>query len=232
MIGLTRQRWNHFELERQTPTESEMRALFQLLGFFDSYRPPADAKKHLGQTGRNLVGTAPVFCPPRDRHPLVRFRRAMEREPQLTTDLIERIRCREDSEYCDFLARSLSLGSYLEAIHVLKLLAEGALPAYVAPARLGPTPNPIVDPSTLDDVAHHRFPCLSLEKELHFFQVSFRTPRLYSVDSLIWNGSWQVLEIDGAGHDFAEDDGRTRAIGLPVRRLSARELLYRDELAA
>ena len=64
-----------------------------------------------------------------------------------------------------------------------------------------------------------------LDGTWYFFQVSFKKNGTHRVDALCWNGSWSVVEINGAGHDSSRDEERAREIGLPTRYWTEQQLI-------
>ena len=95
---------------------------------------------------------------------------------------------------------------------------------YVVPGYLPSTPRPMVDPTDRSSVSHRPFPCFWLDGGLYFFQVSFETPRLYTVDVLRWHKQWMAIEIDGKGHDSTFDAERLVALQLPTLRFSGQQV--------
>lgn len=225
MTGMTVQRWNHLELGNRHPAQSEIVSIYRLFGMFEAFIPPPDGMTKLGQAGRQFLSRTRAYFPPSDRPARVRYYSALKSYPQAVPPLTAQIRARSDARYCEFFCHKLSLDSGLEALHVMQLLAEGALPALLAPASLGRTPRPLVEPLERHEVSNRRFPCLILGDRAHFFQVTFSTPQLLRVDCLIWDDGWRVLEIDGPGHRTEYDAGRQEALGLKIDRISERELL-------
>lgn len=231
-IGMSRQRWSHLEVGSRRPSQEERRAINQLLGVYQGFIPPPSVLRKLADSGRRAFPEGPVHFPPQDRPTHVRYFAALRRHQRLTLELSNRIRQRPDFEVCEFFCHAIALESYLEALYVLRLIAEGAKPALVSPAQLGRTPHSIVEPRSRDCIDHHRLLCLVDNGVFRFFQVSFSTPQVYRVDCLLWDRGWSVLEIDGGGHDSSQDIGRSQALGMKVERLSCQEILEWGESVA
>ena len=126
----------------------------------------------------------------------------------------------------------ISIGSSLECIYIMTLLARGASPAFLAPDTLFPRlPNPVVCPQTRKTVGHRPFPCLLTEEGVYFPQLSFATPRTYTVDFLKHGKEqgWCVIEVDGIGHNSSGDRERAKAIKLRLVRYAEDDILGRVE---
>jgi hypothetical protein len=148
--------------------------------------------------------------------------------PQEVYALTRRIEARTDYEDCAYFGSKIAFASYAEVLYVLRLLAEGAVPCLKAPDQLGRTPKPIIDPATRRMVGVQPFLCLHLAGTFYFFQVSFATPEIYTVDALLWKGDWSVAEIDGEGHNHSTDKAKERAVALPFTRYVPSQLLQKQ----
>lgn len=136
---------------------------------------------------------------------------------------------REDFYLLNHFCDGLSLGSALECVFVMNLLARNAKPTFLAPTSLAAYfPHPIVCPGSQEFVGNRPFPCLFLDSEIWFPQVSVKTPRLYTLDYLVYgrSGEWRIVEIDGRGHDGREDSARNEALDIPVIRFKEADVLY------
>lgn len=228
LAGIPAQRWNHIERGTRRPTPTERLRIQSLLGPLSGFLRPPGIVRALRSEGRKVLPKTCPFLVLPERPPHTRFLSATQRHPRLVNRLMSTISKREDLADCEYLCNQLALGSSDEAVFVLHLLAAGARPMYVIPGYLPTPPCPIVDPSDRSPVAHRPFPCFWLDGGLYFFQVSFSTPRIYTVDVLRWKGEWRVIEIDGSGHDATDDVERTAALKVPVLRLSGREISSPD----
>jgi hypothetical protein len=142
------------------------------------------------------------------------------------------VRKRRDFGVCEYICHNIACDSYAEVLFLLHLLADAAEPCLVAPARLGRTPRPIVDPEQRREVDVRPHACLHLRGAFYFFQVSFSTPDILTVDALCWDRGWTAIEIDGEGHESKFDAKRPFALGLPVQRISPSNLLDKEFKAA
>lgn len=222
-IGMTPKRWNNLELGKRSPNQEELTKMEALLGPLRGTKRPKGIHRHLIDQGLRSIETAQPYFPSADRPSFKRYYAALDRCPQLVEHLTGIIMRRDDFEACDYLCDQIAVGSYLEAIHLLRLLAQGAKPALVAPAWLPSAPL-LVNPETREQVGHRPAPCLILNDAFYLFQMSFQTPRIFTVDVLCWDKRWFVIEIDGEGHDFTNDAEREAAIGLPFTRYRASDL--------
>jgi len=117
------------------------------------------------------------------------------------------------------------LGSAWEALVVLYLLARGARAGAAAPGAVDWCPCPIVDPLSKARVGHRPQVCLILDGAFYFFQPSFATPKVFTVDALVWvDGRWVIWEEDGPGHDAAVDRQRDAALLLPVLHMTRQQI--------
>lgn len=230
--GIPRRRWNDLEKGRHGPRNDESRSIEFLLGpILGAPRPPK-INRILKAAGAVALPGSPTFQIEPDRPSRIRFLTARRDYPDEVNSLAREIAARADFEIVDHFYHQLSLDSSDEAMFVLHLLNQGASPALIVPGLLPSTPCPIIDPRDRLPVAHRPMHCLVLAGAFHFFQVSFATPRTYTVDVLRWNGEWNALEIDGRGHDSRDDDKRTEALPLPVRRIPGHQLRRLDFRAA
>ena len=235
MSSMTRQRWSAIERGQGRPTAEEFRQMEALLGMLQGPVKPSRVFQALLNRGRREAPTPLPYFPPQDRPSFKRFHAAGQRCPQLVARLASKIAARADFAICDFLCDRIAFDSYAEVLFALHLLANGAVPSLVAPAWLGAqTPCEIVEPELRNAVGHRPTPCLIHGENFYFFQVSFETPRVYTVDALSWSraSGWSVLEVDGGGHDSRYDAERETAIGLPTRRISAFQVEQFGFLAA
>ena len=228
-IDMTPKRWNNLELGKRPPNPEELAKMEALLGPLRGPIRPKGIHRLLLDEGLRAVETAKPYFPSADRPSFKRYYRALQRCPELVAYLTGIIMQRDDFEACDYLCDQIAFGSYLEAIHVLRLLAQGAKPALVAPAWLpSALPCSLVDPETREQVGHRPAPCMILNGAFYLFQMSFQTPGIFTVDVLCWDNGWFVIEIDGEGHDFTNDAEREAAIGLPFTRYRASDLKSLD----
>jgi len=134
-------------------------------------------------------------------------------------------RSRRDFDLCMHLCHRISCESWLECLHLLYVVASGAQPCLLAPARLDHLPQTIVNDTGRQFEGLSPHPCFVLDGCFIFFQVSLALSKTARVDVLRWDGRWTVLEIDGKGHDFQNDRRRAFEVAIPVRRLDESELL-------
>lgn len=175
--------------------------------------------------GARLTTPPKPFFDVQERSSFVRYRTSLAREQDLTLRLTDRVMQRSDSRVCQEFCNKVRLDSYLECLYVLGRLAEGAIPSLVSPVSFAPTPLTIVDPETRMFVGTRPRPCLVWNGCHEFYQVSFLANRVLRVDALRWVGHWQVLEIDGDGHQFADHSEREQSIGLPTTRLRTSDII-------
>lgn len=225
--GISQPRMSKLETGRHRPTEQEHRLLCQAL---QTELPlvgqrPRLAIRSLHNAGRRASQEAPPYFPPADRAARVRLLAAERRWPKLVRALTNRIQARPDYPFVNFLCSQLALDSADEALYVATRFAQGATAAIYPPLRLQQLDSLIRCPSSRELVGHRPFPCLVLGSRFEFPQVTLSTPRLYRVDFLVYDGGWQVKEIDGSGHDWRDDAEREAAIGLPTERLERGALL-------
>ena len=163
-----------------------------------------------------------LFHPPRDRVSRVRLHAARRTYPEQMRRMTRLLKKRPDFEELNSFCETVSLGSGLECLFLTALLLRGAEPATLSPSLVPPRlPHDVVCPRTRESVFFRPHPCLLTQRAIYIPQVTFATPRFYTVDFLRNCGeAWSVIEIDGAGHDFRGDRARTRTLGIPVERLS------------
>jgi len=220
-------RWSALECGRRMPNSQELghiRRWFKLGRVFIS---PPKATKQLLDNGARLTECPQPFFAHRDRPSYNRYRTCLKRQGELTGLLTRRINQRSDVEsaLCQQFCHLVTCESYLEALYVLYLLADGAVPALVAPSLFHPTPVPVVDPRTRNYAGNRPRPCLVLGTRYQFFQVSFQGS-LFRVDVLEWSDQgWRIIEIDGTGHSSNDDREREIALGLPTSRLREVDIL-------
>jgi hypothetical protein len=139
--------------------------------------------------------------------------------------IVSRLKRRSDYLDLAYLCSKICCDSYAEVLFILKLLEADATTTVLPISDLGWTPHQVVSPENREEVNRRPQPCLILEEKVFIFQVSFLTPRLHTVDLLIWSEGWSFLEIDAEGHDFTGDRERTDQIALPCLRTKPNEIL-------
>ncbi len=222
--GISAQRWNHLEKGTRRPTPTELLRIQSLLGPLTGFLRPRGVGRSLRSAGTKVLPKSCPFLVVPERTSHTRFLAAEKRYPRAVHKLMAIISTRADFAECEHLCHQLALGSSDEAMFVLQLIAAGARPMYVVPGYLPSTPRQMVDPQDCSPVSHRPFPCFWLDGGLYFFQVSFSTPRLYTVDVLRWQGRWMVIEIDGKGHDSTFDAERSVALQLPTLRFTGQQV--------
>lgn len=234
-LGVDPGRMSRLESGQRRPTEQEHFLLCRVLNLGNlpgpGHRPP-QAVRTLHDNGRRASEHAELYLPPSDRESRLRLLAAERQWPDVLKPLVERIRRRPDYPYVNFWAAQLSLDSADEALYVTLRLAQGATPALYPPLRLGQLAPMIRCPVTRQLVGHRPFPCLALGRRFEFPQVTLSTPRLHRVDFLVFDQVWQVVEIDGSGHDFSGDAEREEQIGLPTVRFTRNQLIEKARLVA
>lgn len=227
--GITAKRWSNLERGFRRPTTDEFQKISRYLKIGNSFPIPCRADRLLRAEGlRHGPKILPYFSP-KDRLTHIRFKLSCRRYGRLTRILTERIRARDDFDACQYLCHQIASDSSLEILEILNRLVRGARPALVAPWSLGHTPHPIVDPSNWEQVGQRPQPCLIHNDTCDFYQVSFRAEHLKRVDVLGWRGRWEVIEINGRGHDSTLDHLRERDVGIPVFWKTEREILRECE---
>lgn len=209
------------------PTSQEIASIRRILELGAVFVAPPKATKRLLDNGARLTERLEPFYTPQDRPTATRYRACLNRHGRLTRTLTSRLR-QGGSEAFSQLQKFCHLAScesYLEALHLLCRLVEGAVPALVTPATFEPTPLPIVCPQSRKYVGNRPHLCLVLGKSFQFFQVSMLGSMVYRVDVLEWCEGWRVIELDGQGHSSQHDGERERVIGLPTRHLSENEVV-------
>lgn len=218
------------------PTQHERLALTRALCPFDKQlleapSCPPNFVAELRKRGLGFAGARNAFYPPRDRESRVRLRAAYFRYGVVYSRLINLIRQRKDFREVNCFTENLALDSALECMFLLWLLAKGARPALLSPRSLERRlPHEIVCPKSRNPVGNSQFPCLISGREAYFAQVSFCTPRLYTVDFLLYDEhGWSVIEIDGDGHRPQTDAQKTEDLKLPVQRFNENGILQLAE---
>lgn len=227
---MNRVRLSQLERGIRRPSSTERSGLFNLLQVHPRTRcslRPDRMLRSLINLGKRAVPAPPVYLPPRDRPARVRYLAAYRQWPELVHALTERVKLRSDYDIVQHFCHILPIDSADECLYIIWRLALGAKPALIAPASLGWTPNPILCPMTKNHVGHRPRPCLTENDRIEFPQVSFRTPKVYRVDFLVWAARWSALEIDGPGHHDATDRERDHALALTTLRLTRPELVRR-----
>lgn len=227
-LGINQQRLSHLERGVRQPNTREMEALLKLLGPFPGHVAPQGVFRRLSENGRRCRPRLAPFRPCQDRPNYIRYFAALSQYPNFVQSHAARIKGRQDFTDCQHLCSQIASGSADEVLVLLRLLGRGAIPGLCPPASLGRLPHAIVDPATRDLVGHRQFPCLHFEGDFFFFQVSFSTPRIFTVDILRWKDEWSVIEVDGLGHSNCHDETKTAAIGLKTKRLTTEEILSKD----
>lgn len=224
LTGISPQRWNHLETGTRRPSPTELLRIQALLGPLTGFLRPRGVLRSLRNEGTKVLPKSCPFLVVADRTPHTRFLAAEKRYPRAVRKLMTLISARADYAECEHLCHQLALGSCDEAMFVLQMMAAGARPMYVVPGYLPSTPRQMVDPINRSPVSHRPFPCFWLDGGLYFFQVTFATPRLHTVDVLRWQGQWMVIEIDGKGHDSTFDAERSAALQLPTLRFTGQQV--------
>ena len=226
--GMSRSRLVQLERDYRAPTASEKRVLSRVLKISSSPTRPPEALRRLRNLGKRMRGEIRPYFPPQDRMTHVRFRAASQRHPEFVGKVMHHLKRRKDYLALAFLCSKFPLDSYAEALFVLALLNADAEVAMLAISDLGWTPHQAVNPMTREEVNRRPQPCLVFQDKMFFFQVAFLTPRLYTVDVLVWSSGWSLLEIDAEGHDYSEDQERTLRLKLPCKRLKPSEIMAPD----
>ena len=223
--GMKRARWSDLERGYRQPNAEEFKLLCQFLKVSKVFVPPPAANRTLLHLAARRSPTQPLFFPSQDRHTYIRFRSCAKEYPALTGALLERIQNRGDFDLCEYLCHRISCDSNLEPLHLLYLLSSGAEPGLRAPYQFGHTRWPIVDCKGRREVGFRARPCMVLDDTWYFFQVSFKPSRTIRVDTLCWNGSWYLLEVNGKGHDFSKDRKNAAILQLPLKCLTTQQLI-------
>ena len=222
--GLSNKRWSQLERGYRFPGSFEERRIRKYLNIRDYLLPPKAVVKRLSVEGSKLELSPTPYFPPQDRPTFYRYFAAKKRQPKLVQKLTSLVEQRSDIATCAFFCERTRCDSYLEALHILYLLALGAVPCLKTPALLGHPPAALVDPRSKKEVGHRKHLCLALGHQRLFFQMGLATTQMLVVDVLSWNGEWRVIELDGAGHDSSLDTARDQLLGIPVQRVLAYEL--------
>ncbi|MGE0490606.1 MAG: helix-turn-helix domain-containing protein [Vulcanimicrobiota bacterium] len=228
--GIKRSRYAMLELGLRAPSPDELQQLAGGLGTYVEYlgecrtRPPGYHQLLHLNANRDYRKPTPFF-PPKDRATGVRLHQARRRYGDLMRAIEMRLTRRGDTDLCAFFCEELACDSAEEFLFILCLLLQGGTPGIASPNRYCHPPHPIVDPTNRDPVGHRALPAIFLAGQPHFIQASLATPRLYTVDVLRWNGSWSIIEVDGTGHYNPEERERTRALAVPIERLTTEDVL-------
>lgn len=220
---MTRGRWSDLERGYRKPNPEEFRLLSHFLNGKVFVPPPAANRTLLDQAARHSPPQQ-IFYPNQDRHTYIRFRACAKEYPTLTQALMDRIENRDDFDFCEYLCHRISCDSKLEPLHLLYLLSSGAVPGFRAPYQFGHTRWPIVDCRGRREVGFRPRPCMLLDGTWYFFQVSFKASPIIRVDTLCWNESWYLLEINGQGHDFSRDKRNAAVLELPMKCITTQQL--------
>lgn len=219
------QRWSNLERGERRPSEQEFQVISIYLNLGDVFVPPPAATRKLLNNAARLSPPTPPYFTHQDRVTHIRYCTCAKKYSALVNALMDRIKDREDFPLCEYLCHNISCDSKLEPILMLYLLANGADVGLRSPYLLGHTRWPIFDCEGKHEVGQRPRPCMILDGTWYFFQVSFKISGTYRVDALCWNGSWSVVEINGAGHDSSRDKERAREIGLPTRYWNEQQLI-------
>lgn len=230
--GVAMRRLTRLERGIALPTEEERDALAKVLSthMFDLRKAPARPTRlyqKLRHRGMRAVETPKPFFPPSDRPSKRRFKTARSRFPREMEMIVKILKQRSDFAELNSFAEKVSLDSADECLYFSTLLVLGGEPAMRAPYTLSPRlAHEVVCPLTREPVGFRPFPCVVRTEGLYFPQVTFVTPRPYTVDFLRYHdGCWSYVEIDGKGHDSRYDRDKERALGMPFVRLSEEEVL-------
>ena len=229
-VRISRARLSAIENGRRRPNSYERLQLTEHLALHPSrhrklrVRPLGFMRKLL-DAGRQKSPDLKPYFPPQDRSNYLRYKSAQRAFGPIVHKLTSRIIMRPDAELAAEWGERVASGSADECLYLLSQLAAGGQPTLMSPYRLGHLPKPVVCPVQIRLVGHRPIPCLVTGNRYEFFQVSLAAPRIYTVDVLCYEDGWGLLEIDGAGHDSRYDHQRTLALGLPVHRLSTKDVL-------
>lgn len=229
-LRMSRARLSAIENGKRRPTSYEKLQLTEHLALHPSQhrrlriRPTGFTRKLLDAGRRQSPDCKPYF-PPQDRSNYLRYKSAQRAFGPIVHKLTSRIIMRRDAELVAEWGERVASGSADECLYLLSQLASGGQPTLMSPYRLGHLPKPIVCPQHTRLVGHRPIPCLVTGNRYEFFQVSFATPRIYTVDVLYFEEGWGLLEIDGTGHDSRFDQERTLALGLPVHRYTSKDVV-------
>lgn len=232
--GVVAGRLTRLERGLTAPTHQERQLLanafpLRKLELLNAAAHPPRLYQGFKSRGLRFVQTQKPFYPPRDRESRVRLAAAKRIYPVETASLLRLVESHPNLSEVNAFCEKLSIGSSLECLFITTLFAQKAEPANVAPAWLAPrTPLPAVCPKTREPVESRPFPCIVSDEGLFIPQVTFAAHRLYTVDFLrFFDDTWSVVELDGKGHDPHGDSERTLVLGLPVLRLTEKQVLER-----
>jgi hypothetical protein len=218
-------KWSRIETGSRAPTPEEFEALCRRFQLGHVFPRPENVVQMLRRESVNLKSADRVFIPPRDRSSYIRFRTALRKWPLLVNRFMSLVEQRSDYALVQHVCHNISFDSALENLYVQCLLANGAVPSLEIPYLQGHLPYPVIDPRDHREVGQLLHYCLKLNSAYHFFQISFKTFPSCRVDVLIRrNQRWEVLEINGAGHDHSKDQTWAARVGLPVHSLNQWEV--------
>lgn len=169
-----------------------------------------------------------LYLPPSDRPFAVRLSAARNLYPKVLADLERSIQSREDCERLLAFLEDSAVDSSLEALVLLRLLADGANVGFDSPGRYGYSGDTIIEPIRHQPIVGWHRPMLTLKNLAFFPQVCFRVSRVIRVDHLVCmllpdqTVTWCVLEIDGLGH---QTDSTRNELSHPIVRVSTSEVL-------
>ena len=234
-LRLRRGRLSDLERNRRAPTTRELNDLARLLEIplpwlkatVDSYEPKLARE-------RQRFWLDPRFYPRQQRPSYVRLAHARERYPQVVKELEWELDERPDLKSVQLYLRDQAFDSCLELVCHLKLLAQGAVPGWEAPAAWGFEAETVIDPGTGLRIGARRRPALYLAGPIEaivFAQVGVLLSRRVRLDLLVGTAAgWKCLEFDGLGHDPRLDHIREE-LSIPVTRLGP-EIVTGDLLEA
>lgn len=231
-LKIDRRRISQIELDRRPPNSEEIRKLVDAglldVGSKEGYRAPRRFTSRWVQRPRTCNR-------PAGRSLAARIAAAKKSFGPRVSELLRRLGDAEQRQQkMDFLANAC-LDSGSELYLWLDLLADGAMPQWIAPCRAGFRRLPILDPETKDFVSDVRFPCLEFELKgasvIAFPQLTVMARScIYRLDALLGvmvgqRRVWVNLEIDGDGHVGKFDAERQDRLGLLTVRIATEELV-------
>ena len=190
-------RWSQLERGTRSPRKAEISKIADALKLppgkiAGSPRKPDKIHSKLRISRLRSTAKFQAYFPPSQKPAHAWYKIALDRWPGQVEELTARIAQREDLVKVEYLCGRLAFRSSEECLHALRLLDRGAAPALLSPMRLGYLPHPVVDPATRRRVEYRPFPCLVLDDSYHFFGISMETPELFTVNVLVWDGSWRA----------------------------------------
>lgn len=229
-LGLAPSRLCKIERGHIRPSASDQRAIQAWSGGIQAFVPPFRVMRTLMKNGHSCAPVRSEYEPPRDRATHVRFNAALRNYPDLANTLLHKLYLRPDFHDCQSAAHDIVAESSEEAIFLMRLLVEGAMPCLIAPATVARLPQCIVDPVSGNDVSYHPMVCLAFPGDFYFFQATLQSKDWrHRVDVLrCKDDAWRVIEIDGFGHDLAVDARREKEIGLPTTRITIGQVTNLD----